>query len=77
MAKAELEYPEMPCMLYKHGGDLEWDGKKFSTLIVADEEECEIALADGWLLPADASRFDPLDHDGDGRKGGARKAKPE
>lgn len=68
---------ELPAMLYKRDGTmLEWEHKMFDTIIVTDEEEAEIALADGWLPPAEASH-DPLDHDGNGRKGGARKAKPE
>lgn len=66
---------ETPAMLYKHGGDLDWNGKMFDTIIVADEEEAEIAFADGWMLPADALKADPLDHDGDGRR--AKKAKPD
>ena len=51
MEDLNLDYP---AMLYKRDGDMiEWDGKRFDTLIVADEEELEIALSDGWQLPAD------------------------
>lgn len=62
---------DFPLMLYRPGSEIEWAGGKFDTLIVGDAEECEIAQSDGWLLAADASR-DPLDHDGDGKKGGAK-----
>ena len=68
---------DLPAMLYRRDGTmLDRNGKMFDTIIVTDDEEVEIALADGWLLPADAW-VDPLDHDGDGKRGGSRKAKPE
>jgi len=57
-----------PKMLYKDGTAFDWDGKGVDILTVSDEAEEQDALADGWR----ASR-DPLDHDGDGRKGGSRK----
>ena len=67
---------QFPAMLYKaYGSMLEWDGEMFDYVIVNDEEEAEIALADGWSV----GKPDPLDHDGDGKKGGSRprKAKSE
>lgn len=42
--------PELPAMLYKHGSELEWDGELFDTLVVADDEELDAALADGWSV---------------------------
>ena len=51
MSKIELE---LPAMLYKPGDEIEWDGKRFDTVVVTDDEELEIAMADGWLLPKDA-----------------------
>jgi len=56
-------------MIYRTGDMLPEHGVDF--LIVADAEEEEIALADGWRLG-----LDPLDHDGNGVKGGARKGGP-
>ena len=41
---------EYPAMGYKRGSMFEWDGEQFDYLIVADEEEAEIALADGWVF---------------------------
>lgn len=74
MVKADLEYP---AALYKRDGVmLEWDGAMWDILTVADAEECEIALADGWFLPGVLG--EPLDHDASGKKGGSKpKAKPE
>lgn len=71
MAKADLEYP---AALYKRDGTmLEWDGAMFDIIVINDPEEYEIALADGWLHPNDASKKpDPLDHDNDGKKGGSK-----
>lgn len=37
-------------MAYKPGSMFAWDGEMFDYLIVADEEEAEIALADGWVF---------------------------
>lgn len=67
---------QFPAMLYKANGSmLEWDGEMFDYVIVNDQEEAEIALDDGWSI----GKPDPLDHDGDGKKGGSRprKAKAE
>lgn len=61
---------EFPATLYKRGNQFEWDGEMFDALIVNDEEEAEIAIADGWYSGKPSA--DPLDHDGDGKKGGAR-----
>lgn len=62
---------QFPKMLYKDGEALDWNGSLVDTLIVSDAAEEEIALADGWRLGRD-----PLDHDGDGKKGGSRKKAP-
>jgi len=64
---------QFPAMLYKPGSMLEWDGEMFDYVIVNDEEEAEIALSDGWSV----GKPDPLDHDGDGKKGGSRPRKPK
>lgn len=46
---------QFPRMLYKQGGPVEIDRSNFSTLIVADQDELDAALADGWsLTPAEA-----------------------
>lgn len=36
-------------MLYKPGTMFEWDHEWFDYVIVADQEEADIALADGWV----------------------------
>ena len=73
--------PELPAMLYKPGGELEWDGEMFDTLVVEDDEALEAALGEGWSVGkpgAEAAadepetEADPLDHDGDGKKGGSK-----
>jgi hypothetical protein len=40
---------EFPGMLYKPGSQFEWDGEWFDYVIVADKEELDIALGDGWV----------------------------
>lgn len=61
------EFVEYPQMLYK--GE--------AHRIVDDAEAHEAAKAEGWLTWAEQFRpADPLDHDGDGKKGGAKR-KPE
>lgn len=40
---------EFPLMLYKPGTMFEWDGEWFDYVIVADQDEADIALADGWV----------------------------
>lgn len=40
---------EFPASVYKRGSTFLWDGELFDFLDVADEEELEIALADGWV----------------------------
>lgn len=61
-------------MVYRPGNALRWEGHSVDWRIVEDADEEEAAIAEGWQLSPDA-----LDHDGDGRKGGAprkrRKAK--
>lgn len=66
---------EFPLMLYKPGTMLEWDGELFDYVIVNDQEEADVALADGWSV--EKPKADPLDHDGDGKKGGSRPRKPK
>lgn len=65
---------EFPKSLYRKGTAFEWEGTALDGLTVADAEQEAQARKDGWGDAADAIR-DPLDHDGDGRKGGARKRK--
>jgi len=48
-----MQYPRM---LYRDGTALEWNGLSLDTAIVADAEEEEIALSDGW-------RIDPFPHE--------------
>lgn len=40
---------EFPASLYKRGSAFLWDGEMFDYVNVHDEEELEIALADGWV----------------------------
>lgn len=40
-------------------------------LIVEDADEESAAIVDGWRVS-----LDPLDHDGDGKPGGARRGRP-
>lgn len=64
-----------PRMLYRPGTMLSWHGHDVDYCIVDDADEEAAALSEGWNLSPDA-----LDHDGDGRKGGAprgRKRKVE
>lgn len=42
-----------PRMIYRDGTAIEWEGLSLDTLVVADEAELSVALADGW-------RIDPL-----------------
>jgi hypothetical protein len=56
-------------MLFRPGTSLRvWNAHDVDTLVVDDEQEEREALSQGWKRhPAP----DPLDHDGDGRKGGS------
>lgn len=45
-----MNLPGFPAMLFKPGSMFEWDGEMFDYLVVDDEEEAEIALADGWVV---------------------------
>lgn len=36
-------------MLFKPGSMFTWDGETFDYVIVADQDEADIALADGWV----------------------------
>lgn len=66
-----------PRMLYRPGTSLRvWDAHDVDTMIVGDEDEHLAALERGWSespVPRD-----PLDHDGDGTKGGSlpRRGRP-
>lgn len=40
---------EFPALLYKPGTMFEWDGEFFDYVEVNDEDEADIALADGWV----------------------------
>lgn len=40
---------EFPLMLYKPGSMFRWDGEDFDYVIVNDQDEADIALADGWV----------------------------
>jgi len=40
---------EYPAMLYKPGSMFRWDGEDFDYVIVNDQDEADIALADGWV----------------------------
>lgn len=57
-----------PRMIYRKGDMLPEHGLDYR--IVADEAEEGAAIAEGWRLG-----LDPLDHDGDGVKGGKRRPK--
>lgn len=65
---------EFPKSLYRKGTAFEWEGARLDGLTVLDAKQEAAARADGWGDAVEAIR-DPLDHDGDGRKGGARKRK--
>lgn len=64
---------EFPASLYKPGTQFEWDGEMFDTLVVHDEEEVEIALADGWSIgkPGKAAKPEPKDEPAEEAKDGA------
>ncbi|SCY69297.1 hypothetical protein SAMN05660666_02504 [Novosphingobium aromaticivorans] len=59
---------EFPKMLYRAGDMLPDIGCDYR--IVADEAEESAAIADGWRVG-----LDPLDHDGDGKPGGAKRGR--
>ena len=60
---------DLPRMIYRDGSAVEIWGRKVDTRIVSDADELGEALASGWRLRPDP--VDPLDHDGDGRRGGS------
>lgn len=37
-------------MAYRPGTMFQWDGEMFDYLIVSDDDEAEIAQADGWVF---------------------------
>jgi len=47
---------EFPAMLHKLGSMFDWNGVMCDYVIVADQDEADIALADGWVFgfPVDA-----------------------
>lgn len=64
---------EYPLHLYRAGSQFNWDGRMTDAIEVADEDE-ELA-AEGWVRAEAYLNADPLDHDGDGKKGGSRPRK--
>ncbi|CAB4140421.1 hypothetical protein UFOVP407_54 [uncultured Caudovirales phage] len=75
---------EYPKMLFRTSpdGDVFFDDERliaWATHVVADAAEEKAAAADGWatldIALASLSASDPLDHDGDGKKGGSRRRK--
>lgn len=66
---------DFPQMVYALGGDEIIFGHVATTRIVHDAEELAAAKKDGFVeghIFVEAVA-DPLDHDGDGRKGGSRR----
>lgn len=61
---------EYPRMLYRDGDAMRWEGLDLDHRVVTDAEEEAAAVKEGWRIGPH-----PLDHDGDGRKGGSRKRK--
>ena len=68
--------PEYPKAMYKDGGEALIWGKPVMTLTVRSVEQEVEALADGWRFRPEHPH--PLDHDGDGDKGGSlpRRGRP-
>lgn len=76
---------EYPKVLYRDGAQEEAHGVMVDLHFVDDEEAELAALVDGWRLTAVAEDVEepslpehdpsPLDHDGDGKKGGSRPRK--
>lgn len=70
---------EYPKALYRKGDSLHWEGRDLDLLVVDDAQGEAAAMKQGWLRAADllsekpVKAPDPLDHDGDGRKGGSEK----
>ncbi len=65
---------EWPKAIYRDGGDTLLWGEPIETSSVKDAEEEKEALASGWRLHPlrrEQVKRDPLDHDGDGHKGGS------
>lgn len=52
---------EYPATLYKRGSAFLWDGEMFDFVNVHDDEELEIALADGWV-PHKPTEVEPRAH---------------
>lgn len=75
-----MAHKDYPRSLYRQrddvGPDFEFDGVRCEMLTVESEEEEAAARKDGWRnSPAEAGKLakaEPLDHDGDGRKGGSK-----
>jgi len=63
---------EYPKAMYRDGGSVLIWGKPVETRIVDDAEAEREAREEGWRLhPLPADDLSPLDHDGDGVKGGS------
>lgn len=61
---------EYPRMLYRPGSAVRvWNAHDVDTMIADNEDDHLQALEDGWAESPEPR--DPLDHDGDGRKGGS------
>lgn len=65
-----------PTMLVRPGTAIKWAGHRLDSRTVHSEEEEAAARKDGWLeaselLNPKPAKRDPLDHDGDGAKGGS------
>lgn len=67
-----MDGAEYPKAMYRDGGpDLIWGEAVQSRTVRSYDEETE-ALAEGWRFhPLSRSELHPLDHDGDGHKGGS------
>lgn len=63
-----MEDATYPRMLYRPGTMMRWEGLSLDWRIVENADEEAAAVAEGWNLSPDA-----LDHDGNGKKGGARR----
>lgn len=63
---------QYPRMLYRPGTALQWGGMDLDTRVVTDDAECTAAMSRGWTEIDELLRpRDPLDHDGDGHRGGS------
>lgn len=63
-----------PKHLYKHPGPYGLGARSYAVAGAADEHEEAALIARGWSLTKPG--HDPLDHDGDGEKGGSKAPEP-